>query len=98
MTTTRAPSQASSARLSSSRTSPQSLTVCSVVCGDTCRCFAIKGSLCNKIDPRAAASLHEHLLTNDVQYIHFAFRWMNCLLMREIPLRCTIRLWDTYLV
>lgn len=29
--------------------------------------------------------------------MQFAFRWMNNLLMREIPLRCTIRLWDSYL-
>jgi hypothetical protein len=27
-----------------------------------------------------------------VQYVDFAFRWMNCLLMRELPLLCTIRL------
>ncbi|GLD97195.1 hypothetical protein PINS_up005878 [Pythium insidiosum] len=27
----------------------------------------------------------------------FAFRWMNCLLMREVPLNAIIRLWDTYL-
>jgi hypothetical protein len=26
-----------------------------------------------------------------------AFRWMNCLLMRELPLGGIIRLWDTYL-
>jgi len=34
---------------------------------------------------------------NSVQYLQFAFRWMNNLLIREIPLRCIIRLWDTYL-
>ena len=32
-----------------------------------------------------------------MEYMQFAFRWMNNLLMREIPLRCTIRLWDAYL-
>lgn len=30
--------------------------------------------------------------------MQFAFRWMNCLLMREITVRNTIRMWDTYLV
>lgn len=30
-------------------------------------------------------------------YIQFAFRWMNCLLMRELPLRAVVRAWDTYL-
>lgn len=29
--------------------------------------------------------------------MQFAFRWMNCLLMREISVKCTIRMWDTYL-
>ncbi|KAK3753520.1 hypothetical protein QZH41_018010 [Actinostola sp. cb2023] len=41
--------------------------------------------------------LHNHLRANHVEYLQFAFRWMNNLLMREMPLRCTIRLWDTYL-
>lgn len=30
--------------------------------------------------------------------MQFAFRWMNCLLMREMSVTCTIRMWDTYLV
>jgi len=30
--------------------------------------------------------------------MQFAFRWMNCLLMREISMKCTVRMWDTYLV
>ena len=42
--------------------------------------------------------LHSHLECNNVEYLQFAFRWKNNLLMREMPLRCTIRLWDTYLV
>ena len=42
--------------------------------------------------------LNHHLERNNVEYLQFAFRWMNNLLMREMPLRCTIRLWDTYLV
>ncbi|XP_053616861.1 TBC1 domain family member 22B [Plodia interpunctella] len=41
--------------------------------------------------------LHEHLQVHGVDYLQFSFRWMNNLLTREIPLSCTIRLWDTYL-
>ncbi|XP_048865274.1 TBC1 domain family member 22A isoform X2 [Brienomyrus brachyistius] len=41
-------------------------------------------------------SVHRHLQQYEVEYLQFAFRWMNNLLMRELPLRCTIRLWDTY--
>lgn len=40
--------------------------------------------------------VHRHLEQHEVRYLQFAFRWMNNLLMRELPLRCTIRLWDTY--
>ena len=29
--------------------------------------------------------------------MQFSFRWMNCLLLREMPLRAIIRVWDTYL-
>ncbi|XP_021038986.1 TBC1 domain family member 22A isoform X4 [Mus caroli] len=48
--------------------------------------------LVSRIDER----VHRHLDGNEVRYLQFAFRWMNNLLMRELPLRCTIRLWDTY--
>uniref|UniRef100_A0A8C8DLQ7 TBC1 domain family, member 22a n=1 Tax=Oryzias sinensis TaxID=183150 RepID=A0A8C8DLQ7_9TELE len=41
-------------------------------------------------------SVHCHMQQYEVEYLQFAFRWMNNLLMRELPLRCTIRLWDTY--
>ncbi|KAM4699321.1 TBC1 domain family member 22B isoform 1-T1 [Discoglossus pictus] len=40
--------------------------------------------------------VHSHFRKYEVEYLQFAFRWMNNLLMRELPLRCTIRLWDTY--
>ncbi|KAG6885911.1 hypothetical protein C0993_007929 [Termitomyces sp. T159_Od127] len=33
----------------------------------------------------------------NVEFMQFAFRWMNCLLMREISVQNTIRMWDTYL-
>eukprot|EP00041_Stephanoeca_diplocostata_P028744 m.830919 g.830919 ORF g.830919 m.830919 type:complete len:614 (-) comp23427_c0_seq5:1556-3397(-) len=45
---------------------------------------------------RVDKDLHTHLADNTIEYIQFSFRWFNCLLMRELPLRCTIRLWDTY--
>lgn len=42
--------------------------------------------------------LGKHLEHENVEFIQFSFRWMNCLLMREISVRNTIRMWDTYLV
>ncbi|XP_019399046.1 PREDICTED: TBC1 domain family member 22A isoform X1 [Crocodylus porosus] len=45
---------------------------------------------------RIDEQIHRHLDQHEVKYLQFAFRWMNNLLMREVPLRCTIRLWDTY--
>jgi hypothetical protein len=50
------------------------------------------------IHPRHVAPLSSHLESQNVEFIQFAFRWMNCLLMREISVRNTIRMWDTYLV
>uniref|UniRef100_A0A1A9W9E3 Rab-GAP TBC domain-containing protein n=1 Tax=Glossina brevipalpis TaxID=37001 RepID=A0A1A9W9E3_9MUSC len=46
---------------------------------------------------RIDGNLHRHLLVHGVDYLQFSFRWMNNLLTRELPLHCTIRLWDTYL-
>jgi len=46
---------------------------------------------------RFTVNLHRHLQTHGVDYLQFSFRWMNNLLTRELPLHCTIRLWDTYL-
>jgi hypothetical protein len=46
---------------------------------------------------RVDSQLHNHLVSHEVMYLQFAFRWMNNILMREIPIRATIRLWDTYL-
>lgn len=43
-------------------------------------------------------TLYRHLKNQNIEFLQFAFRWMNNLLMRELPMRCTIRLWDTYLV
>lgn len=46
---------------------------------------------------RIDVTLHKHLQSHGVDYLQFSFRWMNNLLTRELPLYCTIRLWDTYL-
>lgn len=46
---------------------------------------------------RIDAPLNAHLEMHGVSYLQFAFRWMNCLLMRELPLHAITRLWDTYL-
>jgi len=45
-----------------------------------------------------SAPLAAHLEAENVEFMQFAFRWMNCLLMREISVQNTIRMWDTYLV
>lgn len=46
---------------------------------------------------RIDAPLHEHLNRQEAHFIQFSFRWMNCLLMRELPLHLLIRVWDSYL-
>ncbi|KAF4317051.1 hypothetical protein BBO99_00006359 [Phytophthora kernoviae] len=47
---------------------------------------------------RCDADLFQHIVEREnVQFVQFAFRWMNCLLMRELPLDGIIRIWDTYL-
>ncbi|KAK7035472.1 GTPase-activating protein [Paramarasmius palmivorus] len=46
---------------------------------------------------RIDAPLYLHLEAQNVEFMQFAFRWMNCLLMREISVQNTIRMWDTYL-
>lgn len=42
------------------------------------------------------APLANHLEKQGIQFIQFAFRWVNCLLMRELSLKNTIRMWDSY--
>jgi len=54
-------------------------------------------NLLEKIMSRVDTQLNDHLQKNNVKYLHFSFRWMNNLLIRELPLRCIIRLWDSYL-
>ena len=44
---------------------------------------------------RVDADLHKHLDEVGVLLLQVTFRWINCLLVRELPMRCAIRLWDT---
>lgn len=46
---------------------------------------------------RIDQGLAKHLEHENVEFIQFSFRWMNCLLMREISVKNTIRMWDTYM-
>ncbi|XP_053319330.1 TBC1 domain family member 22A [Spea bombifrons] len=55
-----------------------------------------KVKMLEELVSRIDEHVHRHLHQYEVEYLQFAFRWMNNLLMREVPLRCTIRLWDTY--
>ncbi|MBN3322284.1 TB22B protein, partial [Atractosteus spatula] len=56
----------------------------------------IKVKALEELVSRIDEDVHNHFRKYEVEYLQFAFRWMNNLLMRELPLRCTIRLWDTY--
>ncbi|URD89168.1 TBC [Musa troglodytarum] len=38
-----------------------------------------------------------HMEKHGLEFLQFAFRWFNCLLIREIPFHLVTRLWDTYL-
>lgn len=49
--------------------------------------------LVSRVDPNLCAHLEEQGL----DFLQFAFRWMNCLLMRELPFALIVRVWDTYL-
>jgi hypothetical protein len=42
-------------------------------------------------------SLYDHLMSIGLDNLPFAFRWINCLLVREMSLENTVRMWDTYI-
>ncbi|KAL8995036.1 MAG: hypothetical protein Q9188_006902 [Gyalolechia gomerana] len=46
---------------------------------------------------RIDSGLAKHLENEGVEFMQFSFRWVNCLLMREVSIQCIIRMWDTYL-
>lgn len=50
-------------------------------------------NLISKID----LPLLQHLEAEGVEFIQFSFRWMNCLLMRELSIGLIVRMWDAYL-
>ena len=50
-------------------------------------------ALCRRVEEPVAA----HLEAEGLQFIQFAFRWVNCLLLREVPFPLAVRLWDTSL-
>lgn len=51
----------------------------------------------NELVSRLEAPTAAHLEREGVEFMQFAFRWANCLLLRELPFHLGIRLWDTYL-
>ncbi|KAI3518398.1 hypothetical protein L1887_07085 [Cichorium endivia] len=54
--------------------------------------FKLK-ELVRRIDEPVA----RHIDEQGLEFLQFAFRWFNCLLIREIPFHLVTRLWDTYL-
>lgn len=46
---------------------------------------------------RIDSGLAKHLEKEGVEFMQFSFRWVNCLLMREVTVQCIIRMWDTYM-
>ena len=57
------------------------------------RQLSVMSDVVQRMDPE----LHAHLAQQGVEYMQFSFRWMNCLLMREMSVKSIIRIWDTYL-
>lgn len=43
------------------------------------------------------AAIVSHMEAEGIDFLQFAFRWVNCLLIREVPFAAALRLWDTYL-
>jgi hypothetical protein len=54
-------------------------------------------SLLRSIALRMDPILVNHMESESIEFIQFAFRWMNCLLLREFRLHTIVRLWDSYL-
>jgi len=49
-----------------------------------------------EIVKRVDIELYEHFEKQNLDFVQFAFRWVNCFLMREFSLDKVIRMWDTY--
>ncbi|XP_020256868.1 TBC1 domain family member 22B-like isoform X2 [Asparagus officinalis] len=50
-----------------------------------------------KLVRRIYEPVSRHMEDQGLEFLQFAFRWFNCLLIREIPFHLVTRLWDTYL-
>ncbi|SOV18233.1 TBC domain protein, putative [Plasmodium sp. gorilla clade G2] len=50
-----------------------------------------------EIVKRIDNSLFNHIYNNNIDFIQFSFRWVNCLLLREFPINISVRLLDTYI-
>ena len=50
--------------------------------------------LVRRVDPK----LHKHLAQMGIEFKTFSFKWMNNMLMRELSLKCILRLFDAYVV
>lgn len=55
------------------------------------------GSL-RDLTKRIDSSLVAHMDKEGIEFMQFSFRWINCLLMREVSVKNVVRMWDTYLV
>lgn len=51
----------------------------------------------DEIIQRIDLDLSNHMRSEELPIINFSFRWFNCLLVREFPLRVLVRLWDSLL-
>jgi hypothetical protein len=56
-----------------------------------------KMSMLDQILERIQPKLHKHLKDSHVELVQFAYRWINCLLLREVSLKLAVRVWDTCL-
>ena len=53
--------------------------------------------LIEKIVQRVDPILHQHLKKHGVEYIWFAYRWVNSIHVRDMNEKCILRVWDTCL-
>ena len=64
----------------------------------TCsRCLLTNSSIPLTTVNALSAPLYDHLQRMDIDFMHFAFRWLICLLIRELPMGAITRLWDAYI-
>jgi hypothetical protein len=57
------------------------------------RMFDSLSGVIERVEPRLA----EWISSEEIPYPEFAFRWMNCLLVREFSVVLVFRIWDLYL-